>query len=128
MNKPKTLRDVDRALIQTVMFQAGILPMEKTDLDMRRLLQQLPPDEARILRRKFRKMWRKAMADSVGETPKTGSEEQAKKTLGVGKQVPSRAERNARKQLVFDRIWRDIIAPLVKVFDNPNNADMIQKS
>ena len=54
------LRDVDRTFIQTVMFQCGILPMEKTDLDMRRALAQMTPEDARIVKRKFRKLWRKA--------------------------------------------------------------------
>jgi hypothetical protein len=130
MNKPKSpqvLRDVDRILIHQVHFQAGILPMEKTDLDMRRALQQLPPDEARQLKRKFRKLWRRAMQETLvaGGQPATRSqsnqEDAAKRRLGVGKQVPSRAERNARKQLVFNQLWASVIAPLIKRFENPEN-------
>jgi len=123
----KQLRDVDRALIQAVMFQLGILPMESTELDMRRILQEFTFDEARAFRRKFRKVWRQSMRASLaarGE-PTTRSQEQQeerlKRTLGVGKQVPSRAERNARKKLVFDRLWKEAIDPMLQRFDNPDN-------
>ena len=130
MGKPKEhLRDVDRALIQAVMFQMGILPMEKTDLDMRIPLQQLPPEEARALKRKFRKLWRKAMRAQVGngnrrETRQTS----AKQKLGVGKHVPSRAERTARKELVFEQLWESYIGPMIKRFENPERQGRIATS
>ena len=129
MNKPKqNLRDVEKTLIQAVHLQVGILPMEKTELDMRRALQQMPPDDARKAKRRFRKLWRRAMQDVLvaGGAPMTKSQSNAedatKRRLGVGKQVPSRAERNARKQLVFNQLWATVIEPLVKQFDNPENA------
>lgn len=113
---PKELRDVERTFVQVVMFEVGIVPMEKTGLDMRRALKQVEPDEARKLRRKFRKVWRKAAAAAVaqGSLPTAA----AKSKLGMGKKVPSRAERNARKQLVFDELWTSVIGPMVQRFDN----------
>jgi hypothetical protein len=111
------LTEVDRALVMTVMFGKGILPMEKTTLDMRRALEQLPPEEARKLRRKFRKAWRKAMKETVSaaDTPRAKAQrEGAKKVLGVGKHVPSRQERNARKQLVFDQMWEKHVLPMLE--------------
>jgi len=125
--KPTNLRDVDRAFIQAVMFESGILPMEKTTLDMRRALHQLSPEEARKLKRKFRKLWRKAMRKEVGDPKgkRAEAKEQATKTrLGVGKHVPSRAERNARKQLVFDQFWQEIIGPLIENFENAGGPPM----
>jgi hypothetical protein len=123
----KDLRDVDRTFIQTVMFELGILPMEKTTLDMKRALSQLDPDEARQLKRKFRKMWRKAMKKEVGN-PKgknaAAKERVAKSKLGVGKHIPSRAERNARKQLVFDQVWKELIVPLIENFENAGGPQM----
>jgi hypothetical protein len=123
MSKPrKELRDVDRTFIQAVMLQCGILPMEKTTLDMRRALAQLSPEEARTLKRKFRKIWRRVMKDEIGANAKKKEtlEKVAVRKYGVGKHVPSRSERNARKQLVFDRLWKDAIEPLIKNFENPD--------
>lgn len=118
----QNLREVDRALIQAVMFEHGILPMEKTDLDMRRALQQLPPEEARTLRRKFRKMWRKAMNATTlhGSSEKSSVSFMNDRTaakLGLGKQVPSRSERNARKKLVYDQLWKTTIKPMIDSFE-----------
>lgn len=110
------LRDVERTFVQVIMFEAGIVPMEKTGLDMRRALNQLDPAEARQLRRKFRKLWRKAAARAVAQG--SMGKEAAKGKLGLGKKVPSRSERNARKQLVFDELWTSLIGPMVRRFDN----------
>lgn len=123
-SKPnENLRDVDRAIIHAVMFECGILPMEKTNLDMRRALQQLSTEDARALKRKFRKLWRKAMRMQAGHgRTKDMRIEQAKRKLGVGKHAPSRAERAARKELVFKMLWEQLIEPLIKRFDNPDTA------
>lgn len=116
----ENLRDVDRAFIVTVMFQCGIIPMEKTDFDMRRALSQLPPEEARILKRKFRKLWRKAMREEIGNGKTRETQVQSLKAqYGVGKHVPSRMERNARKKLVFNKMWENHIEPLIEKFENP---------
>lgn len=123
MAKPRTvLREVDRALIQAVMFRLGILPMEKTDLDMRRALSQLTTEESRVMKRKFRKMWRKAMRAEIGNDSRTKDvrEFAVKQRLGVGKHAPSRAEHNARKKIVFDLLWGTVIKPMIKKFDNPD--------
>jgi hypothetical protein len=123
----KNLRDVDRAFIQTVMFEAGILPIEKTTLDMHRILKQLSPDEARQLKRKFRKLWRKAMRKEVGNPACKRANIKAtaiESRLGLGKHVPSRGERTARKQLVFDQFWEEIIAPLIENFENAGGPPM----
>lgn len=121
----ENLREVDRAFIHAVMFQLGILPMEKVNNDMRIPLRQLPPEEARVLKRKFRKLWRKAMRAEVGNGPRTRQtrEDSAKQKYGVGKNAASRQEKTARKQLVFDLLWNDHIEPMLKRFENPDNQD-----
>jgi hypothetical protein len=127
MNPPKRAFDeVSRAMIMAVMFQAGILPLEKTTLDMRRALSQLPVEEARILRRKFRKLWRRALKkDALKLQNKEQLIVQRRAKVGIGKINPSREERNARKQLVFDAFWRDVIEPMYKNFRNPNATDKV---
>ena len=121
---PVDRKEIDRLLINTVMFDADILPMERTDLDMRRALSQLPAEEAHKLKRKFRKMWRKAMkAEIAGAGPSNRAvpEKMLKQRLGAGKALPSRAERNARKQLVFDSLWKEVIEPVLKKFNDTRN-------
>lgn len=105
------------------MFELGIVPIEKTAHDMRRALNQLPPEEARAMKRKFRKLWRKAIRSEAAlyQTPsqKSAQEKRVKTTYGVGKQVPSRNDLNNRKKLVFDLLWENVIGQMVYKFENP---------
>lgn len=119
------LRPVDKAFIHSVMFELGILPIEDPTLDMRVPLRQMSPEEARVIKRKFRKLWRKLMRAQVGN-PKGKQGEakaaQAQQKLGVGKHVPSRHERLERKRLVYERVWEEIIVPMLIRFENPERG------
>lgn len=124
------LRPVDKAFIYDVMFKMGILPIEDPTLDMRVPLRQLPPKEARVVKRKFRKLWRKYMKAQIGSSGRKMSD--AKKTaaqqkLGVGKLVPSRHERLERKRLVYERVWEECIVPMLIRFENPER-EVVQPS
>lgn len=116
------LRPVDRAFIHAVMFELGVLPIEDPVLDMRRPLKALSADEARVIKRKFRKLWRKAMRREVGRGKNSAQRSSALgNKLGVGKHVPSRTERLERKRLVFAQLWNDYIVPMLQRFENPEN-------
>lgn len=125
------LRPVDKAFIHSVMFGRGILPIEDPTLDMRVPLRQVPVDEARVIKRKFRKQWRKYMKEDIGKkqlpakaTPAQVAEQKARTAmignkLGLGKHVPSRHERLERKRLVYERTWEKDIVPMLERFENP---------
>lgn len=116
----RELRDVDRAFIHAVHFEQGIVPIEDPVLDIRRALKDLPPEEQRVLKRKFRKLWRKFMRDQVSSAGKRGEAQKKalEQKLGVGKHVPSRAERLERKRLVYDVFWKEVIQPMIAKFQN----------
>lgn len=122
------LRPVDKAFIHQVMFELGILPIEDPTLDMRVPLKQLSPEEARVLKRKFRKLWRKCMKAEIGPAGKMADarKKAAESKLGVGKHVPSRAERLARKRMVYERIWEQVIVPMLIKFENPERENKNQ--
>ena len=116
------LRPVDKAFIHNVMFEMGILPIEDPTLDMRVPLRQLPPEEARVIKRKFRKLWRKYMRAEVGNPTSKQAEvktKAAEQKFGVKKPVPSRHERLARKRLVYEHVWNEFIVPMLVKFENP---------
>lgn len=121
------LRPVDKAFIHSIMFEMGVLPIEDPTLDMRVPLRQMTPEEARVIKRKFRKLWRKCMKQEIG-SPKGKTAEAralaAQRKLGVGKHVPSRAERLERKRLVFKRVWDECIVPMLTRFENPERGPM----
>lgn len=123
------LRPVDKAFIHSVMFEMGILPIEDPTLDMRVPLRQLSPEEARVIKRKFRKLWRRLMKRQVDAAGggKQGETQQKvlNSKLGVGKHVPSRAERLERKRLVYERVWDEIIVPMLIRFENPERGNKV---
>ena len=45
--------------VHSASFEEGIVPMETTTMDVRRALKDIPPEDARKMKRKFRKLWRK---------------------------------------------------------------------
>lgn len=120
------LREVDRAFINHVMFSAGIIPMEDTSIDVRIPLKQLSAEDARVIKRKFRKLWRKALREDNSHLTQSMRDIQKRK-LGVGKHVPSRAERHARKQLVYNMLWNTVIAPMLVKFENPERENKVQE-
>jgi hypothetical protein len=99
--------------LQHAFMEAGIVPirMSANDLglhifqDVNHYLDTLPPDEARKIKRKFRKLWRKAVAESTGNS-KTLIRH-AKKLYGLGTPNPEKKHKMARKSAVmryFDKI------------------------
>jgi hypothetical protein len=123
------LRPVDKAFIHSIMFEMGVLPIEDPTLDMRVPLRQMTPEESRVIKRKFRKLWRKCMRQEIGNPNGKLAETRAlvaKKQLGVGKHVPSRAERLERKRLVLKRIWNECIVPMLVKFENPERGSTEQ--
>lgn len=120
------LRPVDKAFIYTIMFEFGILPIEDPVLDMRVPLRQLAPEQARIVKRKFRKLWRKLVRDRAAHMKNKSAAGKhlphLSKMYGIGKQQPSRAEKLERKRLVFEQIWEQHIVPMLQKFENPERA------
>lgn len=102
------------------MIKAGIMPAEATHLDINRLLAELPPDEQRRLKRKFRKLWRTALKKHLkalkNNTPSYLGETEAKRRenswvtrkkqlFGTNKH-PSREQRRHRKNVVQDEMMQ----------------------
>jgi hypothetical protein len=108
-----------RMMIHHVMFQEGIVPMEDTTMDMNRALAGLSPEEARKMKRKFRKLWRKELKVMSAKSRKT-----LQPMMGG---PPSRCQKQNRKQRVFDHLYRDKIGPLVIQATNiPEEARLVK--
>ncbi len=124
---PKHLKETERAVLMTVMFQAGILPLEDAQHDQRRVLEQMDPAEARKLKRKFRKVWRKlAKQEGIKSASKTVAAATDLKTrqnsymerqYGKGKNNPSRHERQQRKKLVQEHFYGELVRPILDRFE-----------
>jgi len=79
--------------------EAGIAPTSLETLDFNRVLDALPSEEARKMRRKFRKLWRKLA--SKGRTAQ-------KKAVGLGASNPTRQNKRARQALVRSKIMENV--------------------
>jgi hypothetical protein len=112
-NEP--MKDHERAVLMTTMFDAGVVPLTQaeTGFDMKRILAQLPHEEAHKLKRKFRKLWRKL---AKSET-KLGDSNKMKRLYGAGEVNPSRNARKNRKQLVLRHFINDVVKPMIKQFE-----------
>jgi hypothetical protein len=107
------MNKVDPILLQALLAQeaydAGIVPytFDKMRHDMNRLLADLPPEESRKLRRRFRKMWRNIIRKNL--LPNSNdlilSSTQAHRA-GLGKSAPSVDHSWNRKNYVLSELAR----------------------
>lgn len=120
--KNTNLSEIARVATHTVMFKEGIVPMEDPRMDVRRALKDLPPEEARKMKRKFRKLWRSLEKGAVKSPPAVvwnhvlGSTVPPPPTEKVEVAVlkPSKGEKWRRKNDVLMHLQKTKIAPLVK--------------
>lgn len=113
--KPSNQSPAIRAFIHHVMFSKGIVPLETTDVDVRRALKGISEEDARALKRKFRKIWRKQVKNA-------DKNDYIAKKCGLASKEPTKMEKHARKQLVFNELWKTCIAPMIAKFNDLSNV------
>lgn len=100
------MNELDKVKMMIACLEANIVPLGHgngglmPDFDVNRALDQLPPDEARKMKRKFRKLWRQA----ARRFARVGSRKEEKKAaieLGWGNSTPEKKHKNRRKWRVF---------------------------
>lgn len=102
------MNQIMKILQDAVYHSAGIVPIETTHHDFNRMLASLPEEEARMMKRKFRKLWRK-----FAKAPKKGTPSHyVSQSMGLGKTEPTRANMNTRKREVHRRIMLDVVLPM----------------
>ena len=96
MNDP--IRDI---FFDIVCHDLGIVPIKDISHDVNRILANIDPVEARKMKRKFRKLWRKCAFKEAGHftfyKASKSDIEKRKKNLGLGQEKPSREIRRRRK-------------------------------
>lgn len=91
--------ELTRTLRLQVCMEMGIVPLLDADdvrKDVLRALKELPPEESRALRRKFRKAWRKEArsAARILKHKKPGA-------AGLGSPAPDKRAKKERKWMVM---------------------------
>lgn len=79
----------------TLQHSMGIVPLAPGYYDVNKMLSTLPPSEARKMRRKFRKVWRKFVRN-----PPKGTSPRYVSQLGYGEPSPTRKHKQLRKEAV----------------------------
>jgi hypothetical protein len=112
--------DQTQKLKMNIMYHdMGIVPIgaeiggAKLEHDMNRVLAQLPRDEARKLKRKFRKVWRGIVKAGLRHGGKSAMRSATK--MGFQVQEPKRIHKNARKWAVkgsvSKKMWDSVKSP-----------------
>ena len=98
---PPTLNQMLR---DAACIELGIVPLNHNIHDgIKQRLDAMPPDEARKMKRKFRKLWRKiAKKQCLSES------------VGLGKPDASSGQRRFRKSLVRGEIERNFVRPTLE--------------
>ncbi len=74
--------------------------------DINKILAEFPPDEARAMKRKFRKLWRKLVEHSLKRPGKNSR--RRLHNIEHGEAIPSRKAKNFRKGEVLNAIHRKV--------------------
>lgn len=91
---------------QLAYLDAGILPVGGPAqgvplfFDFNKVLATFPPDEARKMRRKFRKLWRKRLAKVEGSK----LHNKLSRAMGLGETSPTKKQKQLRKNEVFHEL------------------------
>ncbi|NBT35819.1 MAG: hypothetical protein EBT03_09855, partial [Betaproteobacteria bacterium] len=75
----------------------GIVPLGVNVVrDINRILKDLPPEEARRMKRKFRKLWRK----EARKVARGAQIQRGQMPIGYGAKNPTRRQKEARKRMI----------------------------
>jgi hypothetical protein len=96
------MNEVERLFIYHSMISAGIIPLEDPDVNVNKVLKTLSPEDAKKLKRKFRKLWRRLASRHTDERYDP---------CGIGAQKPSRWQKYARKDIVRKYFWSTFVEP-----------------
>ena len=58
----KTMNTSEKALLRLFLLEEGVIPITDMNETVSDALKKMPPEQARKLKRKYRKLWKKALA------------------------------------------------------------------
>ena len=105
--------EIDKMLASIAFHNMGIVPLVDLSHDVKKSLETLPPDEARKMKRKFRKQWRKQAAGDFWAVSR----------MGLGQKFPSARKKKNRKieVLVYvNRVVRSMKRAMKDAEDKPD--------
>lgn len=108
-----------KMLRDAAFHELGIAPITpNAPQDINRALEKLSPEEARRMKRKFRKLWRKAARMGYGILAPVYIN-----MLGLGERYPNRRHKAARKREVLRRVHAEVVDPIQRNIETGNNNE-----
>lgn len=116
---------LEMILLEAECIKLGIAPLSPSNTwgDFNKTLASLPPEAARAMKRKFRKLWRRSILD----TEKRHTRRWARLTadiMGMGAQKPAKRMKNRRKLEVMDYIMRAHVRPVVEAAERQHQPEV----
>ena len=115
----KIKNEHDRMLVHAACHMVGIAPLGNVMAhDMNRVLSTISPEEARVMKRKFRKLWRKIAKERIRQSPgESMGKSMVMRSLGFHPQAdsvspPSRRQKLNRKLAVSEYIHKTMVGPM----------------
>lgn len=103
----------DLLMLHTYM-KLGIAPIGNINHDYGRLMEKLPPEEARKMKRKFRKLWRRAADKHKFKAPYAAQ-------IGIGNPLPTRSMKKFRKGAVAYHVRWNLVIPALRQINEGTN-------
>lgn len=104
---------IQKLKLQIEFMNTGIVPLSWNNnssafpyFDINRILAGLPPEEARAMKRKFRKLWRADTKKKLVHGGRNGRK--LAQEMGLGCHQARRGQKNARKSYVLRKITKKI--------------------
>ncbi len=97
----------DTSLFSLICLEMGIVPNASIDKDgdeLKTMLNQLTPEEARKCKRKFRKIHRKLKSKKVKNTESLKAVKVINKRFGEKGAAPGKPQRRARREMVRSHV------------------------
>lgn len=101
---------------------AGILPMPTLLTNMETAMANMPPEEARKAKRKFRKMWRKLVREKLATFKYPNNKEALTRVYGLEAEEPTKDQKRARKGLVRNAMQKAAYG-MVVTMKNPDKSE-----
>jgi hypothetical protein len=96
-------------MIEAAYHELGIAPIKDAGHNFNKILEGLNPEDARKMKRKFRKIWRKCAKNKKLPSAYTNQ-------LGIGSDNPTKIQMRNRKREVSRHIIAERVMPLVSSF------------
>lgn len=111
-------RPTDDIVITSVFLQEGIVPLTAERRDINRALAGISPDDQRKMKRRFRKLWRKAARAELNNAHSEAAKKSIINRYGMRSGSPNRSEKNNRKDLVRRVMQDEKVRPILKAIEN----------